>query len=142
MASNSTSPGLPAGPGLVVEDDPLLADDVAEILRGAGLDPVETCSTTEAAREALARLSPAVVVLDVRLGDRDDGWAFAELLPLLAPHQPRLVFATGAPESIPPEVAALGAVLSKPYAPAELLAALGADRGTGLFGRLRGALGG
>lgn len=131
----------PLGPALVVEDDPLIALWVADVLREGGADPVETCGTTEAAREALERLAPRVVVLDARLSDRDDGWAFAELLPLLGPARPQVIFATGAPETIPPHVAALGTVLAKPYAPEALLAAIAPQGRGGLMARIRGALG-
>jgi CheY-like chemotaxis protein len=131
----------PLGPALVVEDDPVIALSLADVLRSGGADPVETCATTESAREALERLAPAIVVLDVHLADRTDGWVFAELLALLGPTRPQLIFATGTPEEIPAEIAALGTVLAKPFAPAALLAALAPQRGPGLLGRLRGVRG-
>jgi len=129
------------GPALVVEDDPVIALFVADALRAGGADPVETCGSTEAAREALERLAPVIVVLDVHLADRADGWVFAELLPLLGPNRPQLIFATGSPEEIPAEVAALGTVLAKPFAQADLLAALAPQRAPGLLDRLRGVRG-
>jgi len=130
------------GAALVVEDDPIIAMTVADTLRGGGADPVETCATTEEARGALERLLPAIVVLDIHLADRDDGWAFAELLPLMGPPRPQVIFATGAPQDIPPAIAALGTVLAKPFTPADLLQAVGRHNSDGLLGRLRGALGG
>jgi len=128
------------GPALVIEDDTLIAMDAADALRALGADPVECCATVEAAREALVRLEPAVVVLDIHLGDRHDGWVFAELVSALGPTRPRLIFATGAPETIPAEIAALGTVVSKPYGRADLARALAAPRGGGLLGRLKEAI--
>jgi CheY-like chemotaxis protein len=127
------------GAALVIEDDPIIALSVADALRAGGADPVETCASTEAAREALERLAPAIVVLDVHLADRADGWAFAELLQVLGPNRPRVIFATAAPHEIPPEVAAMGTVLTKPFAPEEILTALQPRRAPGLLRRLRGA---
>ncbi len=127
------------GAALVVEDDPIIAMNVADILQGAGADPVETVATTEQARLALERLLPAIVVLDVHLADRDDGWAFAELLLLMGPPSPQVIFATGSPQDIPPGIAALGTVLTKPFSPADLLRTVGQPHSEGLFGRLRSA---
>lgn len=135
-------PVVPFGPALVVEDDPIVAMELVDALREGGADPVETCPNTECARIALERLLPAVIVLDSRLDDRDDGWALAELAALMGPHAPQVIFATASPESIPPEIAALGTVLGKPFTPAMLIAALAPRRHEGLLGRLRGALSG
>jgi len=142
----------PIGPALVVEDDPIVAMDLADALREGGADPVETCPTTECARIMLERLAPAVIVLDSRLEDRNDGWALAELASVMGPPAPQVIFATASPESIPPEIAQLGTVLAKPFSPRDLIAALSprrhashrhaAHRHEGLLGRLRGALGG
>lgn len=130
------------GPGLVVEDDPVVALLVADTLRDAGAAPVEICATTEAARDALERLCPALVILDVHLADRDDGWALAELLSALGPQTAQVIFATATPEAIPQAVAALGTVLPKPFAPAQLQAAIDRKRPASLMTRLREALSG
>ena len=82
----------------------------------------------EAALEALRRSRPDVVVLDVQLADRDDGWAIAELIDSVGPQPPRIVFSTGAPDRIPPQVAELGTVLEKPYDPRDLVRAVAAPR--------------
>ena len=59
--------------------------------------------------EALEQGDPVAIVLDVHLSDRSDGWALAELAELLGPRRPYIVFATGAPQDIPPEIAEIGA---------------------------------
>jgi signal transduction histidine kinase/CheY-like chemotaxis protein len=70
-----------AGPGptvVVIEDDPRSAELVALHLRAAGLDPV-TVGTGEAGLEAVRRLSPAAVVLDIHLPGMT-GWDVLETL--------------------------------------------------------------
>lgn len=136
-AARQAAPRL--GAAMVVEDDPIIAMAIADTLSDGGADPVETFATTEDARNALERLRPAVVVLDVHLADRHDGWAFAELLLVMGPPRPQVIFATGSPQDIPPEIAALGTVLAKPFSPEDLLRVVGHPHSESLFGRLRGA---
>lgn len=126
---------------LVVEDDPVLALATEDTLRDGGVEHVVLCQTTDAALEALRSERPDALVLDVHLADRDDGWAIAELVETLGENSPRIVFATGAPQDIPPHIAELGAVLAKPYTPEALLAALAQPGRRGLLSRLRNALG-
>ncbi|WP_374408136.1 response regulator [Pelagerythrobacter sp.] len=126
---------------LVVEDDAVLALSIEQALLEAGTKRVEICGTTDAALEALRRAKPDVLVLDVHLADRDDGWAIAELVDGIGPKPPRIVFSTGAPDHIPPDIAQLGAVLAKPYAPADLVRAVQAPRRRGLLARLRKSAG-
>ena len=133
---------LPAlGRALIVEDDPLLAMSLEDALMAGGAEAVVVCDTVAAAMAELDRLKPDILILDVQLADRDDGWAMAELVTTLSPRPPAIIFSTGAPERIPAHVAQLGAVLAKPYDPAALIAVL-ADlrRKPGLLGRLREAL--
>ena len=131
------------GRALIVEDDPLLAMNLEEALMKGGAQAVVVCDTVAAAMAELERLKPDILILDVQLADRDDGWAMAELVTTLSPRPPAIIFSTGAPERIPEHVAQLGAVLTKPYDPATLIAVL-ADlrRKPGLLGRLREALAG
>lgn len=122
---------------LIVEDDTVLALGMEAALIDAGASRVEVCQTTDAALAALRRARPAVIVLDIQLADRDDGWALAELVDGLGPQRPRIVFSTGAPERIPAEIAGLGPILTKPYDPADLVRAVAAQRPRGLLSRLR-----
>jgi len=129
------------GRALIVEDDALLAFGLEMALRDAGACEVVVCSRVSEAMAALEWLKPEILVLDVQLADRNDGWAIAELATTLSPRPPRIVFSTGQPESIPPEVAALGVVLAKPYSPDRLVAVLSQPRRkAGLLGRWRNAL--
>ena len=128
------------GSALVVEDDPILALSIEDILLEAGAPSVVVCSSTAQALAALERDKPDVLVLDVHLVDRDDGWAVAELVKELGPQPPRIVFSTGNPDAIPADVAELGTVLTKPYAPDALIEAVSGTRKTGLLARIKGAI--
>lgn len=125
---------------LVVEDDPVLGMATEDTLREGGVEHIDICPTTDGALEALKAALPDAIILDVHLSDRDDGWAIAKLVESLGEHSPRIVFSTGAPQDIPPHIAELGSVLTKPYAPEALLAALREPGRRGLLSRLRNAL--
>lgn len=128
------------GHALVVEDDGLIALDIAEALEDAGADPVITCASIAEAMEHLGRAVPSILVLDVHLADRDDGWALAELAMQLGEARPLVVFTTGTPESIPPSAAMLGHVLAKPFRTEDLIALVYRHKPASLLGRIRGAL--
>lgn len=146
MASNvdrrtTGAAGGVLGKALVVEDDALLAMAIAETLADGGCSKVAVCASISAAMGELERVRPDIIVLDVHLADRDDGWALAELALQLSPTLPLIVFSTGAPDSIPAPIAALGHVLVKPYLPERIveLARLHRPR-TSLLSRLRDAI--
>ncbi len=129
------------GFALVVEDDPLLALGLEQALLDGGAERVAVCASVVAAMAELEALRPDILILDVNLADRDDGWTLAELVVSLNPRPPAIVFSTGSPERIPEKVAALGAVMAKPYDPAALVAVLRAQvHKPGLLQRLREAL--
>jgi DNA-binding response OmpR family regulator len=142
MAPKTAGKGKPVlGRVLVVEDDPVLAMALEEALLAGGAQAVITCPTMESTMVELEKAPVDAVVLDVHLADRDDGWALAELFEMLGTKLPRIVFSTGAPQDIPPQVAEMGPIFEKPYDPAELVAALTGDEKHGLLARLRGAIG-
>jgi DNA-binding response OmpR family regulator len=129
------------GCALIVEDDALLAMELEDAFSEGGAERVVTCNSVVAAVAELEHLQPDILILDVHLADRDDGWAIAELVTELSPHAPAIVFATGTPELIPERIARLGAVMGKPYRPAALIATLREHRRKpGLLARLREAL--
>ena len=126
---------------LLVEDDPIIALMLEEALLRGGAGEVVVCATMQATLHELEKPErPDALILDVHLADRDDGWALAELVTLLGPKPPRIVFSTGSPEDIPAAVAGMGPVFEKPYDPDELVKALIGDARPGFFARLRGAL--
>lgn len=123
---------------LVVEDDPIIALALESALRDVGATEVLICPSIARTMEALEQGTAAAIVLDVHLADRSDGWALAELAELLGPTPPYIVFATGAPDDIPADVAELGPVFEKPYDPAHLAEVLASGAKRGLFARLLG----
>ena len=130
------------GHALVVEDDGLVAMDIAEALEEAGAEPVVTCASVAEAMVQLELAVPSLLVLDVHLADRDDGWALAELAIQLGESPPLIVFTTATPGSIPASAADLGHVLAKPFRTQALIALIERERPTGLLGRIRHALSG
>lgn len=130
------------GPALIVEDDGLVALDIAEALTEAGARSVITCASVAEAMAELEKAVPALMVLDVHLADRDDGWALAELATQLGESPPLILFTTATPGAIPATAAGLGKVLPKPFRTEALIAMIEKERSSGLFGRLRQALSG
>jgi CheY-like chemotaxis protein len=139
-ADGKGKPRRRLGRVLVVEDDSIQAMAIEAALLDAGAAEVVLCPSIACTMEALERGPADAIVLDVHLADRDDGWALAELVDMLGPKRPRIVFSTGSPEDIPPEVAEMGPVFEKPYDPAQLVEALVAGARPGLFARLRNAI--
>jgi CheY-like chemotaxis protein len=124
---------------LVVEDDPVLALAIEDaLIHEGGAEEVVICPSTAATMAELEKKRPDAMIIDVHLSDRDDGWAIAELVDLLGPKPPRIVFSTGAPDDIPPQVAEMGPIFEKPYDPRELVEVLAGSKTTGLFARLTG----
>ncbi len=131
------------GRALVVEDDAILGMALADALHGGGAKSVEVCASIGDAMTKLETMRFDIVILDVHLADRSDGWALAELVKELGPKPPRIVFSTGSPEAIPQAIAEMGIVLEKPYDPEVLLAALHQQAApVGLFAKLRETLAG
>lgn len=144
MAKAKTAGRKPSlGRALIVEDDRLLAMALEDALRDGGAEEVVVCDSVAAAMAELERMRPDILVLDVQLADRDDGWTMAELVTELSPRPPAIIFSTGAPERIPKAIADLGAVMPKPYDPQRLIEVLAKHRRKpGLIGRLREAFAG
>ncbi len=107
---------------LIVEDDALLAAALADAFVDAGVKDVRTSSTTAQAMAEIGDFAPQVMVLDVNLADRSDGWSLAELAQELFDRQPLIIFSTGSPDAIPEHVRQLGTVFAKPYNPEDVVA--------------------
>jgi len=139
-SADKPTPKPTLGRVLVVEDDPILALAIEVALLDAGTAEVVVCPSIACAMDALEQGPTEAIVLDVHLTDRDDGWALAELVALLGPRRPRIVFSTGSPEDIPPEIAEMGPIFEKPYDPALLVEVLLSGARPGLFARFRNAI--
>lgn len=129
------------GAALIVEDDVLLALALEHALRDAGLEDVQGCASAAEAMDHLARMQPAVLVLDVNLSDRNDGWALAELACQVCLPPPLIVFSTAVPDAVPGDIAALGHVLAKPYEPVQLTRLVRQSTSGGVMERIRRILG-
>ncbi|WP_271076948.1 response regulator [Aurantiacibacter sp. MUD61] len=137
-SAETKSAGKPFAHALIVEDDAILAMSLEDAFRRSGTHEVTVVSTMKATMEALNDgAKPDVIILDVHLADRDDGWAIAELVSLLGAKLPKIVFSTGAPQDIPGEIAEMGTVFEKPYDPDVLVEKLTASRRLGPFAKLR-----
>ena len=121
---NSSNPRPPDGgplPGriLIVEDDPIIALDLASIVSSAGMVVVGVVPTTLAAQQIVQRHPVDAAVLDVRL-ENEDTIAFAKELRV---RKLPFLFQTGNPGLVadfsPPPI-----VLAKPFDPERLIAAL------------------
>jgi len=121
---------------VLAEDDPILAMALEDAFLRAGTREVVICQTMQATMQELEKQGRCdAIVLDVHLGDRDDGWAIAELVSLLGPKVPRIAFSTGSPQDIPKRIAEMGPIFEKPYDPELLVRELTAGCKRGLFAR-------
>ena len=122
---------------MVVEDDAVLGMDIEQTLKDAGVDEVSICASAACTLEQLRDTRPDTIIIDVHLTDSDDGWGIAEMINALGGKPPQIIFQTGTPEQIPENVAKLGPVLAKPYAPEDLVSLVRSKRKPGLFSALR-----
>jgi DNA-binding NarL/FixJ family response regulator len=63
---------------LIVEDDPLVAEDIWGCLEAIGFEPAGICYSAESALESLDELQPEAALLDITLGGTMDGIELAE----------------------------------------------------------------
>jgi CheY-like chemotaxis protein len=103
---------------LLVEDDPLIREFVVEALREAGYHVIHA-STGEEALALCKRHVADVLVTDIRLPGKVDGWQVAEWC---REHHPELpvIYATGFSPATPHPVPG-SRTLKKPYHPDEIV---------------------
>ncbi|MHA7820061.1 MAG: response regulator [Erythrobacter sp.] len=133
----STKPSRPRRV-IVVEDDAVHGLMIEKTLHDSGIEHVEVCPSTACTLPKLKSGSYDAIVLDGHLADTNEGWAIAELVRAMGEGQTRIVFQTGSPEEIPEHIRRLGPVLTKPYHPRDLVAALEQKPRAGLIAMLRG----
>jgi CheY-like chemotaxis protein/DNA-directed RNA polymerase specialized sigma24 family protein len=83
---------------LIIEDEPLIAYHLAEIVRQAGHEIVEQAATADAARDAFARYQPTLVLSDVQLADGSSGIDAIDAILRLGPVP--VIFITGFPQRL------------------------------------------
>jgi DNA-binding response OmpR family regulator len=105
---------------LLVEDEYFVATEIAELLRGGGIEVVGAFARVQPALEAVNRETIDGAVLDVRL----DGETSERLAALLVACGVPVLLVTGyEPDQMPPGVRGLPC-LRKPFSPDDLLQAL------------------
>lgn len=106
---------------LLVEDDPLIREFVVETLRDEGYDVIHAASGEEALAWCQRGMAD-LLVTDIRLSGKIDGWQIAERLREQDPHLP-VIYASGfspvAPRPVPGSLS-----LHKPYQPEEIVKAV------------------
>ena len=111
---------------LIVEDDPVALGLAMDVLRMAGYDVWPTSGLAEA-RDRLERSTPALILLDLRLGDESglDLVTYAKAHPRTARVPILVVSADTLPEDVRrAREAGCDVVLSKPLSPRHLLASV------------------
>ena len=111
---------------IIVEDNPLVALDIAEEVEGAGAEVVGISHSGALASALIEALQPDLVFLDYTLSDEVTG---ADVAIELGRTGPVCVFVTGVPESLPARLAERWPVLSKPITGAEIRRVLEYVRG-------------
>lgn len=94
---------------LIIEDDPLLREVCAELMRSLGFDP-EVVGSLGEARTRLACAPPSVVILDVTLPDGDGSGLLAEMQEIGSWCATPVIVCTGHPQA----VGRTGGVLERP----------------------------
>jgi DNA-binding NarL/FixJ family response regulator len=94
---------------LLVDDDPAFRRLVRRTLDGAGLVVIAEAETVAEAGEAVQRVQPDVVLVDVGLPDGDGVTLAKELVAL--PWAPRIVLTSSDPDAATPEEVALSGAL-------------------------------
>jgi CheY-like chemotaxis protein len=107
---------------LIVEDDPVFALEMTYAVEDAGHRVVRHESRFADAIEAAHRLKPDVAFVDLNLYEGLIGPTLARRF--AREGRPLVIFVTGHPEHLPPDLAGAYGVLRKPVSPADLKATL------------------
>jgi CheY-like chemotaxis protein/DNA-directed RNA polymerase specialized sigma24 family protein len=109
---------------LIIEDDPLIAMDIAQIVREMGHTVCGTAARKEEALAVARKTDPGLVLADIQLKDGDTGVETVE--ELLKSVKVPVVFVTGYPEKLlTGERTEPTFLVTKPFNPETLRAAIG-----------------
>ena len=106
---------------LIVEDDMAVAGALSPLVSEAGHELVGLAADRDTAIALLASTTVHLALIDLRLAD---GWTGADVARAAAANDAVAVFTTANPSMLPPDLAGACAVLSKPYSPRLVKAAL------------------
>jgi CheY-like chemotaxis protein len=107
---------------LIIEDEPIIAMDIEELVQGCGHRVIGVAATEDEAVAIAARAKPGLILADINLGTGGDGTA--AVARILRQHQAPVIFVTAYPEllltgeSIEPAF-----VVTKPFEPMTLAVA-------------------
>lgn len=104
---------------LIIEDDPIIAEDIADLLRSMGFKIIGPAGNEKQAAALFESHSPGLILSDVQLEDDDSG--VAATWRILKDSNVPVIFITGFPEAIlTGEGAEPAFVLTKPFSPSSL----------------------
>lgn len=107
---------------LVAEDEPLVALNLEVLLQEHGYTVIGAAATAKAAMALAAAHRPQAALLDLNLADGLRGLELAEHLALI--YDTTIVILTGNPNLVPPGLAYVHAVLTKPSRDEQVLQVL------------------
>jgi CheY-like chemotaxis protein/DNA-directed RNA polymerase specialized sigma24 family protein len=122
---------------LIIEDEPIIAMDLQQLVESAGHDVVGVAASEDEAVAIAESERPSLVLADVNLGQGGDG--AAAVARILARHTTPVIFVTAYPERLLTGQAVEPAfVITKPFEPTTL--AVATFQATSRAARLDGAL--
>lgn len=117
-AMETAAPSLP-GDVLIIEDEPLIAMDLSEIVEGLGHHVVNVATTRAEAVAAARVCKPSLIIADVSLSDRSSG--IEAVADILREENIPIVFVTAFPEKVRAALhLAVSEVVSKPFFPGSI----------------------
>ena len=104
---------------LIIEDEPIIAMDIEELVQGCGHRVVGVASTEAEAVEIASRTRPSLILADINLGIGGDG--AAAVARIVANHRIPVIFVTAYPERLlTGETIEPAFVITKPFEPVTL----------------------
>jgi CheY-like chemotaxis protein/DNA-directed RNA polymerase specialized sigma24 family protein len=104
---------------LIIEDEPIIAMDIEELVRGCGHHVVGIASSEAEAVEIAARTRPGLILADINLGLGGDG--AAAVARIVRGHDVPVIFVTAYPERLlTGETVEPAFVITKPFEPVTL----------------------
>ena len=104
---------------LIIEDEPIIAMDIEELVRGCGHNVIGVAATEAEAFEIAGRSRPGLILADINLGLGGDG--AAAVARIVAQHQVPVIFVTAYPERLlTGETVEPAFVITKPFEPVTL----------------------